>query len=323
MVIAYNFCWVWKLYKSAVRFPMANQLNFPYLSIFITFGWCLLLGSGGRSLICVIHVLNKASCLPHTPWCHRTEQEHLQPAPRVPGPPPQPTQGPAELPMGCPFCPPKGAPRVAPRSLTETCMGADAKPLKAAFGNNGSGGGFPGQGPSVRATTASRGGGWEPPLSAAAPTYLGGEEQKCQSSSLTACEVSGIAVLSFIWGDAPRCRRKKPGSPGGAVSQQNPFVFPATTEKDVVLRKMHLPPCQCREKRILQLHWCYRRAWRVKSDFKSKTNIEKSPYKMFHVVLSQPGFLLKSLERTAEQWRYLIWLVTSPHLAFIPEPNHS
>lgn len=37
-------------------------------------------------------------------------------------------------------------------------MGADAQPLKAAFGNNGSGGGFPVQGPSVRATTASRGG---------------------------------------------------------------------------------------------------------------------------------------------------------------------
>lgn len=42
-------------------------------------------------------------------------------------------------------------------SLTETFMGADAKPLKTAFGNNGSGGGFLGQGPSVRATTASQG----------------------------------------------------------------------------------------------------------------------------------------------------------------------
>lgn len=71
LVITYKFCWVWKLYKSAVHFPMANQLNFPYLSIFIAFGWCLLLGAGGRSLIRVIHVLNKASCPPATPWCHR------------------------------------------------------------------------------------------------------------------------------------------------------------------------------------------------------------------------------------------------------------
>lgn len=67
---------------------------------------------------------------------------------------------------------------------------------------------------------------------------------------LTVCKVPGIAVLSFVWGDAPQSRQREPGSPGEAVSQQNPFVLTATTEKEVVLCKMHLPQCQRREKNV-------------------------------------------------------------------------
>lgn len=132
-------------------------------------------------------------------------------------------------------------------------MGADAQPLKAAFGNNGSGGGFPVQGPSVRATTASRGGGGEgwvgaSPLSSC--SYLFRRRRAEMSVLLTVCKVPGIAVLSFVWGDAPQSRQREPGSPGEAVSQQNPFVLTATTEKEVVLCKMHLPQCQRREKNV-------------------------------------------------------------------------
>lgn len=109
--------------------------------------------------------------------------------------------GPLRALQSCLWGSKKGPTKGAPGSLTETFMGADAQPLKAAFGNNGSGGGFPVQGPSVRATTASRGGvgrgGWEPPHSAAAPTYLGGEEQKCQSSSLFARCLGLLSSPSF------------------------------------------------------------------------------------------------------------------------------
>lgn len=100
--------------KLAVHFQFTNQVNFLSLSIFITFGWCLLLGvwgEGGSGLICIINVLNKAIRPPHkllslqghdAPAC--LSSCWLGPAPRGGvlmwlGPHPQLTQVPAELPV--------------------------------------------------------------------------------------------------------------------------------------------------------------------------------------------------------------------------------
>lgn len=202
MVITYKFCWVWKLYKSAVQFPMANQLNFPYLSIFIAFGWCLLLGAGGRSLIRVIHVLNKASCPPATPWCHRLHAWDWAGTPAASTPrgwaASTAHSGPCRAACGAAKrVPPKGHPGASQRPL----WGLMLSLLRLLLEIMAAGEVSLYKDPLLEQQLPPGGGvgrgGWEPPHSAAAPTYLGGEEQKCQSSSLFARCLGLLSSPSF------------------------------------------------------------------------------------------------------------------------------
>lgn len=253
LVITYKFCWVWKLYKSAIQFPMANQLNFPYLSIFIAFGWCLLLGAGGRSLIRVIHVLNKASCPPATPWCHRLHAWDWAGTPAASTPrgwaASTAHSGPCRAACGAAKrVPPKGHPGASQRPL----WGLMLSLLRLLLEIMAAGEVSLYKDPLLEQQLPPGGGGegWVGASPLSSCSYLFRRRRAEMSVLLTVCKVPGIAVLSFVWGDAPQSRQREPGSPGEAVSQQNPFVLTATTEKEVVLRKMHLPQCQRREKNV-------------------------------------------------------------------------